>query len=474
MWSRAGCRALVVVNRARVASRTWASQRAVASRVRPASTASLVGPQEAHIPGIGRPSTEAGCLPECSPKQCARSSPSDGAPSGEPFVCSKRARDSVGVDAAEACLAAAVDREDSHVDAEDVPKPEAYQLRQLFVRTAVPFVGFGFFDNMIMLTVGETIDLTFGATFGFSTMAAAGMGQMASDGCGITLQGLIERFADSLGLPHPHLTRQQRRLNYVQALLIFSRIFGVVFGCFLGMFPLLFLPPRELRLVDQICEKLPPQTRMEFRQKATTVRCPEGSKLLSVGEMTTHVFILQSGELDVVGRDFEDKPFLVCTLGPDSTFGQPEEVYSARVDLVAKGGEAVALSIDKVEFLRITGSHGAKVFEQARGAEHKVYLASQGASLTQTDGLRAERGTGKTRFFAKLTPEEKMQVLKYTGRPDSQRFRGGEDEGKTSYFAQLPEEVKKNALVEFQKRKFQQAFEKQNSYAAVFAEPNKA
>lgn len=31
---------------------------------------------------------------------------------------------------------------------------EAVQLRKLLIRTSIPFIGFGFFDNMIMLTVG--------------------------------------------------------------------------------------------------------------------------------------------------------------------------------------------------------------------------------------------------------------------------------------------------------------------------------
>jgi len=70
-----------------------------------------------------------------------------------------------------------------------VDAPTASQMWKLMVRTAVPFVGFGFFDNMIMLTVGGAIENTIGVAFGLTSLAAAGMGQMVSDASGITLQG---------------------------------------------------------------------------------------------------------------------------------------------------------------------------------------------------------------------------------------------------------------------------------------------
>jgi hypothetical protein len=38
-------------------------------------------------------------------------------------------------------------------------------------------IGFGFMDNLVMITAGEAIDSTFGVALGISTLTAAGFGQ---------------------------------------------------------------------------------------------------------------------------------------------------------------------------------------------------------------------------------------------------------------------------------------------------------
>ena len=52
-----------------------------------------------------------------------------------------------------------------------MPVPKI-QLGRLFIRGAIPMVGFGFVDNVIMISMGDAIDMTLGATFGISTLAA--------------------------------------------------------------------------------------------------------------------------------------------------------------------------------------------------------------------------------------------------------------------------------------------------------------
>lgn len=126
-----------------------------------------------------------------------------------------------------------------------VPAPTSSQLLRLHVRSAVPFVGFGLCDNVIMITVGEMLEHNIVFACGLTPMAAAGIGQMVSDASGITLQGFIERFADRLGLPHPRLSIEQQRLPSVRSLALASRIGGIVLGCGIGMFPLLAIPAQE-------------------------------------------------------------------------------------------------------------------------------------------------------------------------------------------------------------------------------------
>ena len=68
------------------------------------------------------------------------------------------------------------------------------QLKKLAVMSAIPFVGFGFLDNAVMITAGSQIDAAFSA-FGISAMAAAGLGNTVSDVAGIKAGGFIEMAA---------------------------------------------------------------------------------------------------------------------------------------------------------------------------------------------------------------------------------------------------------------------------------------
>jgi len=334
-----------------------------------------------------------------------------------------------------------------------VRKPEAWQLWYLHVRTAVPFVGFGFFDNMIMLTVGGAIESTIGVAFGISTLAAAGMGQMVSDASGITLQGLIERFADKLGLPHPGLTREQSRLAFVKSFVLASRILGIVVGCCLGMFPLLLMPEKRARLVDQIAEALPAQRRREFVSLVQTREYQEGDAIMRCGDMSDFVFLVDKGQVDVVGRDAEGLPFHVCTMGPGQSFGKPQLHCPSHVDLIARDGGVVVQAIEKDDFIRITQQEGLQVFSNTQPAEHKVYFAAQGGRIVDAVPP-ASRGTGKTRMFASLSDQDKCKVLWRTGLAQALTFKGVPNEGKVRFFANLSEQQKHDALAEWHAEKF--------------------
>merc|ERR1712054_358311 len=110
----------------------------------------------------------------------------------------------------------------------------------------VPFVGFGFFDNMIMLLAGDFIDSTFCITFGMTTLAAAAFGNLFSDIFGLWISGLIETAAVAMGFKEHSLTAKQVQLLPMRILRNTSMILGISLGCILGMFPLIF--PEEWRL----------------------------------------------------------------------------------------------------------------------------------------------------------------------------------------------------------------------------------
>jgi hypothetical protein len=119
--------------------------------------------------------------------------------------------------------------------------PTPAQLRALFVQHATPYVGFGLVDNSLMVLSGEAIDSTLGFYLGLSCLGAAALGNAFSNGLGMALHGTIERSASALGLPNPRLTVFQRTLPVVKNVRMAAGISGVLVGCLMGMFPLLFM-----------------------------------------------------------------------------------------------------------------------------------------------------------------------------------------------------------------------------------------
>lgn len=50
----------------------------------------------------------------------------------------------------------------------DLEPPSRAQLKLVFIQQLIPFVGFGFLDNLIMIVAGEYIDTTIGMALGIS------------------------------------------------------------------------------------------------------------------------------------------------------------------------------------------------------------------------------------------------------------------------------------------------------------------
>ena len=126
-----------------------------------------------------------------------------------------------------------------------IVQPTTNQLYQLAFVQAMPFVGFGFLDNFIMIIAGEYIDYHIGATFAISTMAAAALGNTISDLFGIGSAWYVENLSGRLGLHAPPLTLEQLELRASRIAANSGRGIGVVVGCILGMFPLLFLKSKD-------------------------------------------------------------------------------------------------------------------------------------------------------------------------------------------------------------------------------------
>merc|ERR1711962_1003867 len=119
--------------------------------------------------------------------------------------------------------------------------PNWSDLNKLAMHQSLPFIGFGFLDNFIMIVAGEYIDLTLGMKLGISTMAAAALGNTLSDMMGIGSAWYVESWAEKLGATPPNLSSEQLEMTSSRVANNLGGALGVVFGCLLGMFPLLFI-----------------------------------------------------------------------------------------------------------------------------------------------------------------------------------------------------------------------------------------
>jgi len=128
-----------------------------------------------------------------------------------------------------------------HASAIKTTKPSFTQLRICFIHNAVPFIGFGFLDNLVMILVGDYIDSTFGFYFHISVLAAAGLGNTLSDVVGVFFGGYVELMADRMGLPQPKFSPQEADSIHARFAKNGGQAIGIIIGCLLGMFPLLFM-----------------------------------------------------------------------------------------------------------------------------------------------------------------------------------------------------------------------------------------
>ncbi|XP_049607826.1 transmembrane protein 65 [Syngnathus scovelli] len=118
--------------------------------------------------------------------------------------------------------------------------PTAAQIRYVLFHNTLPFIGFGFLDNAIMISAGTQIELSIGVTLGISTMAAAALGNLVSDLAGLGLAGYVEALASRLGMRVPDLTPKQADMWQTRLSSHAGKAIGVFIGCILGMFPLFF------------------------------------------------------------------------------------------------------------------------------------------------------------------------------------------------------------------------------------------
>uniref|UniRef100_A0A3P9KX20 Transmembrane protein 65 n=1 Tax=Oryzias latipes TaxID=8090 RepID=A0A3P9KX20_ORYLA len=113
--------------------------------------------------------------------------------------------------------------------------PTKAQIRYVLFHNAIPFVGFGFLDNAIMIAALQHQSVY------LCVCAAAALGNLVSDLAGLGLAGYVEALASKLGMQVPDLTPKQVDMWQTRLSSHMGKAIGVSIGCILGMFPLFFL-----------------------------------------------------------------------------------------------------------------------------------------------------------------------------------------------------------------------------------------
>lgn len=122
--------------------------------------------------------------------------------------------------------------------------PSWKQLSRVMLASGLPFVGFGFCDNAVMLLAGDVIDSMIGFQLGITTLASAGLGNIAADVVGVSVTHQIKEHSRKISWAQPpRLSTIQQAMRSVRAAKMGGAAAGVTVGCILGMFPLLFTTP---------------------------------------------------------------------------------------------------------------------------------------------------------------------------------------------------------------------------------------
>jgi len=120
-------------------------------------------------------------------------------------------------------------------------RPTARQLKLVMIGSAIPFVGFGLVDNLILLVAGDAIETHFHSSYAMSMLCAAALGNTVADVVGLSLGGVVESMARRIGIPDPMLSKAQANMPITLWVNFFASAGGITFGCLIGMIPLLFM-----------------------------------------------------------------------------------------------------------------------------------------------------------------------------------------------------------------------------------------
>ena len=171
--------------------------------------------------------------------------------------------------------------------------PTTRQLQAQFLAAAIPMIGFGFMDNLVMIQAGNYIDTTLGVQLGLATMTAAAEGQVVSDVSGVifgnTMEAFFAKWFPIQNNSHNSLTLAQRRLPLVRRVKLAGAVLGVTLGCALGALALLFV---DLETKEQHAQWRQLHDILQDLQEWTAMASQQQSQESNTSTTTTTQFTL--------------------------------------------------------------------------------------------------------------------------------------------------------------------------------------
>jgi len=137
----------------------------------------------------------------------------------------------------------------------DVERPNSRQLSLVTLNAAIPFIVFGLLDNSIMIVGGDVVDDCIGSVFSLSTLACAALANTFADVFGISVGNSVEALTSKVGMPQANLSAEQRKLKVVRRFEQLASSGGILIGCILGMFPLLWID-KDMKRIEALFDDM--------------------------------------------------------------------------------------------------------------------------------------------------------------------------------------------------------------------------
>ena len=228
------------------------------------------------------------------------------------------------------------------------------QIKAVLLSAAVPMVGFGFMDNLIMIQAGSYIDSTLGVQFGLTTLTAAALGQVVSDVSGVAFGNTLERWMSPWVKP-ASLTSVQRQLAIVPKLRLVGAVGGVMIGCLLGATSLVFVKDSEKdKSIYQQMQQLRGVLQDLLKQEDTNGALRNATYRIHMKDATASSQQLMSDgdKIAVVGID-QANDFVGLCLAQKETVTNQETIYVpvsmsdsnetvAVIEIKTNGSDAIA------------------------------------------------------------------------------------------------------------------------------------